>query len=455
VATERSWPIAARKALTQLERDTTARRALWLLVPLGVVLLAVAGRQFWFAADDWAFLLTRQRVREVEGWDSMLMTPQDGHWMLWPLLVFRLMHAVFGIGSYWPYLVVLWITHIGAVALVRQWMTRLGVTAWTTTLTTAVLLMFGAGWENLFFAVQIVYNFSLLAFLGQTLLVDHEGPVDRRDAIGAGLGVIGVSSSGFGVFFGFGVGLLLALRRRWRAAVVAVAPQAVALGWWWLTWGDDPAGDAGTAGLRFVVNWTKTGVAGTFTSLTGSSVLSWSAFLLCVAVAVWPRTGSRRRVPVIAMLVTALVMYAGIGLRREQFGIEAAAWPRYQYMAAMLVAPALAIGLDQARRFAPWARWVPRLVLLFALARNVVWMNDRGDVWAARAAADRTLFGLVAGSPERESVPLDRSLSMFSPDVRLVDLPELVADGAITPTPPVTDSERTAVAQALGLAPGG
>ncbi len=46
---------------------------------------------------------------------------------------------------------------------------------------TILLLVFGAGWENLMFAVQIVYNISLLAFLGQSLLVDHDGPVDRRD----------------------------------------------------------------------------------------------------------------------------------------------------------------------------------------------------------------------------------------------------------------------------------
>ena len=79
------------------------------------------------------------------------------------------------------------------------------------------------------FAVQIVYNFSLLAFLGQSLLVDHDGPVDRRDWGGVVLSLIGVSSSGFGPFFGFGVGLLLVLRRRWTAAAVAVVPQAIAL----------------------------------------------------------------------------------------------------------------------------------------------------------------------------------------------------------------------------------
>ena len=98
---------------------------------------------------------------------------------------------------------------------------------------TILLLVFGAGWENLVFAVQIVYNFSLLAFLGQMLLVDHDGPLDRRDGFGVLVSLVGVSSSGFGPFFGFGVGLLLVLRRRWLAAVVAVVPQALAWIWWW------------------------------------------------------------------------------------------------------------------------------------------------------------------------------------------------------------------------------
>ncbi len=76
------------------------------------------------------------------------------------------------------------------------------------------------------------------------------------------LSLIGVSSSGFGPFFGFGVGLLLVLRRRWAAAAVAVVPQAIAWSWWWLTWGDDPAGDAGVAGVRFVVNFVEIGLSG-------------------------------------------------------------------------------------------------------------------------------------------------------------------------------------------------
>ena len=63
-----------------------------------------------------------------------------------------------------------------------------------------------------------------------------------------------------------------------------------------------------------------------------------------------------------------------------------------------MVAPVLAVGLDQAYRFASWARWIPRALLLVAIVRNVGWMNDGADVWAAQSSADRRVFSLVAGS---------------------------------------------------------
>lgn len=433
----------------RVDRSDMARVAMWVVWPVGIAILFWVGRDQWFVRDDWAFLFSRDRYREQGGVDSMLLEPQDGHWMTWPILTFHAVRAVFGIGSYLPYLIVLWLTHVGIVVLARAWMHRLGVSPWTTTLMSAVLLVFGAGWENLLFAVQIVYNFSLLAFLGQLLLVDHDGPVDRRDWAGAGISLIGVSSSGFGPFFGFGVGLLLVLRRRWAAAAVAVVPQAVAWSWWWLTWGADPAGDAGNAGADFVLAFVRFGVWSTFGSLVGTGILGYSAFLLCLAMIAWPATGAARRVPMITLLATALVMFAGIGLRREVFGEEAAGWPRYQYMAAMMVAPVLAVGLDQAWRFAPWARWLPRLLLVLALSRNVVWMDDGGKYWAGLAAADRTTFSLVAGSDARSTVPPDGYMTDVSPDVQIRNLPDLVDGGAITPTEPATPDDQAQLDRAI------
>ena len=442
-------PAVLNDLLDRIDRDDVARAVMWLVWPFGIAVLFWVGRDQWFIRDDWAFLFSRDRFREVGGLDTMLLQPQDGHWMTWPILTFHAMRGVFGIGSYLPYLVVLWLTHLGIVLLARAWMRRLGVSAWTTTLMTAVLFVFGAGWENLLFAVQIVYNFSLLAFLAQMLLVDHEGPVDRRDWAGAGISLIGVSSSGFGPFFGFGVGVLLALRRRWTAAAVAVVPQALAWSWWWLTWGADPAGDAGDAGVDFVISFVKFGVWSTFGSLVGTGILGWSAFLLCIAMIVWPSMGADRRVPMIAFLATALVMFAGIGLRREVFGSTAAGWPRYQYMAAMMVAPVLAVGLDQARHFASWAKWIPRVVLVVAVARNTGWMKDGGDYWSAFAEDDRRAFSLVAGSDARSTVPPDGYMSDVSPDVQVRNLPDLVDAGAISPIDPVSADDEALLDRAI------
>jgi hypothetical protein len=437
----------------RVESDAAARWTMWVAWPIGLLIVAVLSRNQWFARDDWAFLFTRERLHETAGLEAMLMEPQDGHWMMWPILVFRALYRVIGTRSYAPYLVVLWATHVGVVVLAHLWMRRFGVTVWISTLMTTLLLVFGAGWENLVFAVQIVYNFSLLAFLGQMLLVDHDGPVDRRDGLGVLVSLIGVSSSGFGPFFGFGVGLMLVLRRRWLAAVIAVVPQALAFVWWWLQWGADPAADRGSANLRFVVDWTEHGLWAVFGSLSATGLLAWPAIVLCVAMAAWPGTGAYRRAPIIALLATVLVMYIGIGTRREVFGIFASAWPRYQYMAAMIAAPVLALGLDQIRRFASWARWIPRAVLLLAIARNIVWLHDGADSWSTASTADRRLFSLVAGSDQRFEARPDRSMSEFSPDVLVIDLDTLVADGSIERVTPTTAEQRAAVAAALGLSP--
>jgi hypothetical protein len=155
----------------------------------------------------------------------------------------------------------------------------------------------------------------------------------------------------------------------------------------------------------------------------------------------------------VAMLVTAVVMYAGIGARREVFGLGAATWSRYQYVAAMLVAPTLAVGLDQARRFAAWARWVPRVMLVLVIARNVQWIDQRAGHWADLTANDRRLMSLVAGSDRLDEVPPTQSISLDSPDVRVDDIGLLVDDGAITPTRATAPDDRAAVDALLGVSP--
>ena len=240
----------------------------------------VVDRHQWFTRDDWASVITRARVRDTMGWQHWLLDPQDGHWLTVPFLIFAGTRALFGLDSYWPFLIPALVAHVGSVLLVRVICHRYGVSEWTTTLVCSLLLVFGSGWENLVFAIQICYNLSLFVFLAQLVLVDHDGPVDRRDVLGAGLAVIGMMSSGFGPIFMVGIFVFLLIRQRWRALLVAVVPQALAYGWWLLVWSSDPAANRNPGNRSQLPAFVVRGIGSTFeamTSLPGLAGIAISA----------------------------------------------------------------------------------------------------------------------------------------------------------------------------------
>ena len=229
------------------------------------MVLFLVGRNQWFIRDDWAFIFTRERIHQSTGLADMLFIAQDGHWMTIPILIYRVIHAIFGTGSYWPYLMPTMACHLGIVVLVRRLSLRVGVDTVDSDDPRRTLAVFGSGWENIVFAIQIIYNLSLLAFLVHLVLIDHDGPPDRRDAMGVVAGLVAVASSGFGPFFIVGTLLFTVLRRRWKAAAIATVPTALASAWWWLFWGQDPAGGASRspvadAGVR--QPWSRCGVPG-------------------------------------------------------------------------------------------------------------------------------------------------------------------------------------------------
>lgn len=425
---------------------TRPDRAFRLVLVAACALFYAVGRRQWFVRDDWAFLLSRQRLRESHGIGAWLFTAQDGHWMTPPLAFWRLLQNVFGVGSYWPYLVPTMLLHVAAVVLVRVWCRRLQVSEWTATILCTLLLVFGSGWENILFAVQVVYNVSLVCFLAHLLLVDHDGPVDRRDVVGAALGVLSITSSGFGPFFLVGVGTVLVLRRRWVAAAVATVPQGLAYVWWWLAWGEDPTAERHTSTVGGFLRYAREELSLTLGSLTGQEVFGGAALLGIVAVCVWRRRlGWWSRTTLIGLVVTVAVMFLGIAYQRAGLGIVSAASSRYQYMGAMLLVPALGIAVDQTRRFDRYALAAVHVLLLVAIAQNARALVRWGDQWADRSRADQALFAIVAGFPVIEQADQRLFMSDYNPDVLLADLPQLVADGAITPRTDLTHDEQQIV----------
>jgi hypothetical protein len=441
----------ARAAMRWAASEHGATWAFRAALVLSAVVYWVVGRNQWFIRDDWAFVITRPVIRETLGNAEWLFTAQDGHWMSPPLIIYRALQNLFGLNSYWPYLLVNLALHVGAVLLVRRLCLRWGASAWTTTLACSILLVFGGGWENIVFAVQITYNLTLVCFLAQLVLCDHDGPPDWRDWVGALVGVIGVTSSGFGPFMIVGLVIFLAGRRRWKALVVGVVPQALAYLWWYFTWQEDPAAAANPGAPSRIPEFAVRGLVATFESLAGVAALGGVALVGSIALALSNTVSPRVRWGVVASWATVLSMFVGIGLHRVGFGVDFATASRYQYMAAMLLVPVLALAVDRLASWSVGLHRAGRVVLAASVLLNLGTLRVEAAKWSARSADAKRLFELVAGSGLLGEVPATTIIDPFNPDVNAVAVLVLVRDGIITPRPPTTPEEIAEVRRALGL----
>ena len=433
--------------------DDGARWAFRAVLAGSLVVLYLVGRNQWFIRDDWAFTLTREKVHQASGLDDMLFMAQDGHWMTGPILIYRGIHAVFGTGSYWPYLLPTMACHLGITAMVRKLSLRAGVMPWTATILAGTFAVFGSGWENIVFAIQLTYNMSMLGFLIHLALTDHEGPPNRRDAVGVFAGLVAVSSSGFGPFFIVGTLLFTAFRRRWKAAAIATVPTAVASAWWWLYWGQDPAGASLHSPISRVPSYVKRGFEAVFQDLTSVDTLVGVSLIATLAVLLWRQRDARAHDLMLSLAITSGLMYIGLGIQRGGFGVETAANSRYVYMAAALVIPVFGVAVDQLARIGMPAIWAGRLVLIGATAMNIGALRSNGSDWANRAIAERHVLELVAASPSIATLDPSIAPLPFSPDVRIGDLPKLIADGAIHPHAAATPEDQALVDAALAQPP--
>lgn len=442
-----------RRVLGFMRSEAGARWTFRAALVLAVGVYVFVGRHQWFTRDDWASLVTREAAHRTKGLGNFLFKPQDGHWMTVPVLLYDTTRRVFGLGSYWPFLIPCLAAHVAAVLLVRVLCVRYRVSAWTTTLLCSMLLVFGSGWENLVFAIQITYNFSLVAFLAQLVLTDHDGRVDRRDYIGSALALIGVMSSGFGPIFMVGIFVVLVLRRRWKALLVALVPQALAYAWWYLAWALDDVSNVPGGNKSQVPRFLVRGIGATFDALTAFPGLGAVAIVATLAVALTRRFGDRAQSMFVALAGTVVFMFAAIGFERVGFGTEIAASSRYLHISAILLAPVFGLAVDQLARIAREARWAGLCVLCAAIGVNVATLVERSNYWATLAAGERRTFELIAGSDLIAQADPNRFVFLDSPDVNIASIAYLVDEGALTPQVPVTPGDVQLVRSSLGLPP--
>ncbi|HWH95944.1 MAG TPA: hypothetical protein VNT03_18930 [Baekduia sp.] len=299
---------------------------LGVLLVIGAAVIWQAGHDLTFFFDEWDFVTGRRGVST----DSLL-GDHNGHLSLLPVLAYKLLLQVFGLGHYWPYRLLLLILHLSAVVLLFM-LARRRAGGGAALCAAALLLFLGAAWEDLVWAFQIGFVGATAAGLAMMLALDRD---DRAgDVLAALLMAVGLASASIGIPFALVAIVDLALRGQWRRlARVTAVPVGVYLAWR-LGWGHSEAtmdnlDDAPSYAFQ-MLQAAVGGASGLGITAVGPTlgVVVLAGFAVAIARgAVWPR--------LLAVLAGVLSLWLLTALARGQLGEPQAS--RYIYPSVTLL----------------------------------------------------------------------------------------------------------------------
>jgi hypothetical protein len=327
------------------------------VIACAAILWLARGFNFYF--DEWTVILP------VDSSWTVYLQPHNEH----PAMLLRLIYSVLlntvGMRSYIPYMVVLLALHAATVVLLFELVRRragdlIAIGA------AVLLLVMGAAWENLLWAFQIGFVGSVACGLGAMLAI---GAVRPRMWAAMLLLFASLMFSGIGLFFLIAAGVWLALTPERRREVVWLAPVAIALGVWYLTYGRSGTAPAPTSlagNLAVLPLYTLWGLGASVAGLIGEGGWFGPVMLLLALVVLGFSWRRRRPDGFTAGIVAALIaFYIVVGLNRAQIGYEQSGSGRYVYEGALFWLLLLA---DAARNL-PWrGTWRPALVACVFLA---------------------------------------------------------------------------------------
>jgi hypothetical protein len=397
------------------------------LVGLGafgtVVSLVWLGLGLTFFADEWS-VITDRSVAIAD-----LLRPFNEHWLAVTIVVYRAMLALFGMHTYVPFLVLLAVLHVTVAILVYTLVRRRTLRPVAVGIAFIVLL-FGSGFENLFWGIQIGFVGATALGLGAMLLLDDVPtlPGARRAAAAGGLLTIAVMTSGYGLFMLGLVGFDLLLDRRRRRWIGPLLVPAAIYGIWYLTLGrtgiathGDPFTPDRFAALPpFILDGMSTalGAAGGGGALAGRAIIVGLAARIAYLLMRHQPIPSRA----VACLLAIAAEYTIVGLVRAQIGIDASLYTRYAYLSGILalIGAASLIGRPEiARKDRPLALALGMSVLVISLTWNVELLVAGRNLYAERADLTRAFVSLGTADPLPDDVNPERSLVLVPSPVEL------------------------------------
>lgn len=317
-------------------------------------------RGFTFYFDEWTFILS------APDWNAAsYLQPHNAHPTMLPRLIYSALLATVGLRSYLPYMAILLALHAANVGLLFELVRRrvgdlIGIAC------AALLLVLGAGWENLLWAFQMAFVGSVACGLAMLLALEAT-PSRRRMPLVAVLLTASLMFSGIGLFFGVAAAVRLAATNGRRKELAWLVPVGVAFGAWFLAFGrfGEPGSTSASINLAVLPLYTLWGLGASAAGLIGAAGLA--PVMLVLAAGVVGFAWWRGRPDPLALGVAAglVSFYVVTGVSRAQLGYQQAGAGRYIYVGAVFWLILLA---DAARRL-PWrGTWRPALVACLFLA---------------------------------------------------------------------------------------
>jgi hypothetical protein len=327
--------------LTQLDQRKLALLGLAVAVVTSAALLISVDSHLTFISDDWELLIKRH------GWSpGVFLDPFHENIVFGPAVLYKLLLAIFGMGSALPFHLVSVSLFLASAVLLFVYLRR-RVGDWPALIGAIAILFLGAAFEDLLWAFQMGYFASMAAGLGMLLALDRS---DRRgDRIACVLLVASLAFSSLGLVFAAGAlaDLVLSRRPRARRAYVVLGPLAL-FAVWWLGWGRNVESHLSFHNLEYLPSYVFSAAGAGITSLLGLATggggepsqphLIWGKALLVVAIALAAvRVARQGRVsPGLAVALTIGLSFwvlAGLNRNPERFPTSS----RYQYPSAVFL----------------------------------------------------------------------------------------------------------------------
>jgi hypothetical protein len=374
------------------------------LVVMGIVLI-VAQWRITFFQDTFAFLLDRQP------WTlHAVVFPHNEHFVAIPVLVTKVLLAIFGMSSNVPEQIVMGITVLAAGVLLFVWLRR-RLDPWLALFGAVLFLFLGSAWPTILWPFENEFTFPVVFGLAGLLFLERDD--SKGDGWAAAMFVLAVISGSLGVCFIAAAFVDLILKRDergWRRAYVFGTPLLVYLAWY-VGWGHTAEHHITLHNVLHSPQYVLEGFASSLDSLAGLSTITanvsgqndWGRPLVIGAIgllafAQWRRPGFTRTFWVVSALAVSYWLLAAFDFVP---GREASA-ARYVYAGALFVLMMIAELLR------PWpfgrkALWVGAAVVVCAIGPNMAQMKE-GSAWEKEQSVF-TRSDLGALEIARDTVP--------------------------------------------------